>query len=703
MEWTQSPFFGLVPATKTPLKEGWSDGSYRITPQEAETMKTVGFVPPKGYCIVDADDEESVKQIETLLQQIGKLDKVFSYPTTRGKHFVFKTPDGELFDSISSSNGGTIFMPSDGKASKIDVKAGGRNGKNGYVKVKGEGVWRVKPDELLKAFETAIDAPVALLISKKFKISVEDYKSGARDDTAFKWLAKLRGKGITKEQWIQLMLTVKLAAGDPEDVNETVEWATRKWESSVSMGEVKDFEEGSDEEKGEIFWKKAFEYSEAGTVNGKKIWLARDVRYYDVLADHFINEYKLQTSYEDNQIWGMEKGVFKPIENFDSYIRRVIVSEVGNIKPSIFSGIKTYIESRLPMKTFSTNRFAVTFLNKTIDVSILQEINLSKDIMNQNTIPHNFDGLDESSYEKEIKFLDSMMKGWTKGNKDIEKELYELIGLCMIKYTGLEKAYFLLGTGANGKSMFLKYLINILGTTNVSHEDLKDLSEDKFSSSELYGKLANINTDISANVIEDPSLFKKIVSGDRIAGENKGQRKFRFAPYATHVFGANNIPYAKEMGDSDAINRRLKIITFNATFKKSGSQKSVVEMENTLLSKRVIELGIIRGIKAVHNALRTEFTESSASIKTLEEHKREMNHLYDFIEEEGIKDNESIISAHKRYQAWCKQYGYTAWALTNFVKKYKNAARGLGKKIHTETFDYGGVHRHRILMEGDDE
>lgn len=690
------PLNGKVPAIK------WK--TQRIPAEDVEMYDAVGAALPEGFIAVDCDSVEGVKQVENLLNLL-KI-KTLCYDTSKGrKHFIFKLPEGEFFEkNIGNTIKGTIFMKTEnGKTygSDIDIKGNGK----GYVVIRKDGEDRVSKDAILDFIKSEKPqvAPHLLLIPSSMRISIDDYQEGSRDDTVFKnWLTKLRAKKYTKEDFVQFCVELKILKQEQETIDEKVEWAESKWNSSVNMGEVNDYAKADEnneptEIRQTIHWKN----KKGANSKVRWSWQADDIYNYEILSNILIDKYNLVTSHDDGQIWGLDGGKFRPIENFRLYIGRIIARELENVKPSLFASIAQYLEARIPEKEFMSNRFAISFLNKTIDATTMKDIIVDENKMNQNTIPHTIESLDESNYHNECKFLDEMMFGWSKGSKVIEKELYELIGLSMTKYMGREKAFFLLGTGANGKSWFLKLLTKIIGTDNVSHEDLRDLSGDRFSTSELYGKLANINFDISANVIEDPSLFKKITSGDPISAENKGQKKFRFAPYATQIYGANNIPYARELGDSDAISRRIKIITFNSIF-DAKNDKEIVERENMLLSSRVIELAIIRGIKALNKALKTKWAESKESINAIAEHKKEVNHVIEFIEESNVFDGENAVDTFNRYKEWCKKYHYNPIHFTHFFKKYENAARGLGITVFKQDTGSKNKNRYKMVVERED-
>lgn len=728
IDWSVSPFFGLIKDGKQSKRKGWSDGTYRIGFNELDSEPSVGFVPPLGYCVVDADREDAVKKIEEL-NSLLNLD-VFSYKTTRGKHFVYKKPKGVYFDGLASSTNATIFLDNEYNQSKIDIKGGGvkQDGKrvNGFVKVKGNGVWRVDPQELLNAFENAPEAPLSLMVDKKIRFSLSNYKNGgARDHYMFKHVAIFRSKGWTKEQFVKFCVEIKIIASDRETINETIEWANQKWESSIDMGDVQDmtkerktwddfiekFSKNVEKDTKEKRTKKEndielklLEWKNAGTKE-LPIFKAINVKDINGVAHNIINELRLQYSAEDDQIWGIQMGVFKPIKNFDLLIKRWLIKKYGNIEPSVISKIKTFTEGAIPIKKFSKETFVTQFKNKVIDLSTMEEIELDKHTMIQNLIPHNLISENSlyNSHKEEYEFLKTLMNDWTLNNKQLQKQIYEMSGLALTKYTGREKAYFLTGFSENGKSTFLNLLTDAIGQNNISNEDLKELSEDKFSSSNLYGKLANINFDISSSVINDPSLFKRIVSGDTISAAYKSRDKFNFKPYSLMIFGCNNVPYAKEKGDSSAVSRRLEIIPFLNDFSKSKlSDKQKADFKEKIKSEKVIEVFLHLSIKHFNRAINNNFTISKISKTKLEEINREFNHIYDFIDEKGVKSNESVNDAFDRYKDWAKGEHVVTFGINEFVKKYINVARQYDINIYKERFSGNTSKRKRIIWDKKD-
>lgn len=121
----------------------------------------------------------------------------------------------------------------------------------------------------------------------------------------------------------------------------------------------------------------------------------------------------------------------------------------------------------------------------------------------------------------------------------------EVIGYLFYRRNELRKSFILVGDKANGKSTYLDMLKTLLGDSNTSALDLAELGE-RFKTAELFGKLANIGDDIGDEFIANPAIFKKLVSGDRVNAERKGQDPFDFSSYAKLLFSANSMPRIRD-------------------------------------------------------------------------------------------------------------------------------------------------------------
>jgi putative DNA primase/helicase len=142
--------------------------------------------------------------------------------------------------------------------------------------------------------------------------------------------------------------------------------------------------------------------------------------------------------------------------------------------------------------------------------------------------------------------------------------LYRLIAHTLYKeYLG-EKAAILIGSGSNGKSVFLSLVEEFVGSYNVAHRELQDFDEDGFAANNLQGKLANLATEIGEEEIQNATTFKKLTGRDSIQAQVKFEKPVKFENFASLMFATNEMPVFGQ--DNHAIWRRWLYIDFPYTF-----------------------------------------------------------------------------------------------------------------------------------------
>ena len=249
------------------------------------------------------------------------------------------------------------------------------------------------------------------------------------------------------------------------------------------------------------------------------------------------------------------------------------------------------------------------------------------------------------------------------------------------------KAFILTGTGSNGKSTYLKTLSNLMSEKNISALDLKKLG-DRFSTVMIFGKLANIGDDISNEFVTDTSLFKKVVTGETIDAEQKGQPKFDFKPFCKLLFSANNIPRMGKGSDSQAIMRRLVIVPFNAKF-KSDDPNFRPGIEEDLKGQESMEYLIQLGIQGLKRVLAAKnFTTSDAIKQELEEYEERNNPLLMFMkdceDEEYDIESEPTSAVYDRYKEFCLAESLQALSKIEFSRQM---VKTFGYKVIDKTIN----------------
>ncbi len=160
--------------------------------------------------------------------------------------------------------------------------------------------------------------------------------------------------------------------------------------------------------------------------------------------------------------------------------------------------------------------------------------------------------------------------------------LYRLIAHTLYKEYTTEKAAMLVGSGQNGKSVFLDVIEQFLGEYNVSHRSLQAF-EDKFAANQLEGKMANIHPDMGDESVKDMSTFKKLTGRDTMTADVKYESPIVFENFATLMFAANEMPVFGE--DNHAVWRRWVYVNFPHTFDENDPDAKDPEPKRKLMRR----------------------------------------------------------------------------------------------------------------------
>jgi P4 family phage/plasmid primase-like protien len=128
-----------------------------------------------------------------------------------------------------------------------------------------------------------------------------------------------------------------------------------------------------------------------------------------------------------------------------------------------------------------------------------------------------------------------------------------------------EIALFCLGSGANGKSVLTEAVARAFGTEARSAIKLHQIcGNDRKYVWKLENRLVNIATETDTKIIEDNSIFKNIVSGERFETDRLYREGVMMHTNVKLCFVMNEAPKFKH--GTDAENRRLRMIYFAKKF-----------------------------------------------------------------------------------------------------------------------------------------
>lgn len=347
---------------------------------------------------------------------------------------------------------------------------------------------------------------------------------------------------------------------------------------------------------------------------------------------------------------------YKPIET-------AMIQQIPNLKKTQRREVLDYMELIVEEKNQADARY-IAFRNGVLDIVTGELQPFSTELIITNKIPWDYN---PNAYNA---LADDTLNKLACCDPVIRALLEECIGYCFYRRNELGKAFILTGDKSNGKSTFLDVVKAILGEQNISALDLKELG-DRFSTSMMFGKLANIGDDIGDDFLQGAQVatFKKVVTGNRIKAERKGQDPFEFNPYIKLLFSANDIPRMKDK--TGAVLRRLVIIPFNASFtKESGEYNPYIKYE--LIEQSSIEYLIRVGVEGLKRIIENnEFTKSEKVQEQLDEYEAENNPIIAFIEDCGVEmiENQPTNEVYKRYQVFCADNSMTPMSHIVFSKQ----------------------------------
>jgi len=151
---------------------------------------------------------------------------------------------------------------------------------------------------------------------------------------------------------------------------------------------------------------------------------------------------------------------------------------------------------------------------------------------------------------------------WTESGRT--KALQEYVGYCLhIGDMPIDRALLVVGSGANGKGTFLHVVRGLLGEENTGSTELQTLANEKDARADFYGKIANIDDDLSARQIGSGlGMFKKLTAGDRVRARRLYEEGFEYEATGKHLYAANEVPDVTIPDDDEAFWRRWLLVEF---------------------------------------------------------------------------------------------------------------------------------------------
>lgn len=364
----------------------------------------------------------------------------------------------------------------------------------------------------------------------------------------------------------------------------------------------------------------------------KPIFFDKTTFLFDKFAQYLVSEKHIVKI--NNQLHIFKNGYYQVGYEM---IQKSMIELIPNLRDTQRKEVLKYLELIAPVKEIAPANY-IAFKNGIYDIVNDTLLPYTPDFVITNMIPHDYNPNAHSE------LVDNTINKIACNDSEIRALFEEYIGYNFYRRNELGKAFIFTGDRNNGKSTFLDVMQVILGYENTSSLDIKELG-DRFSTAMLFGKLANIGDDIGDDFLQGNavSLFKKIVTGNRVKAERKGQDPFEFNPYVKLTFSANEMPKMRDK--TGAVMRRLVMIPCDATFTKDDPDyRPFIKYE--LIEEPNIEYFIKIGIDGLKRVLENNsFTESKKCVERLKDYELENDNFLQFIDGMTADDFEDKVTS----------------------------------------------------------
>lgn len=611
----KSPLFrGYVPTKNKQCLEKFKSRKRLHRLEDVQAFDEYAGILGEETILIDVDDSETSDILFQIVKDLGLKCRV--YATTRGKHFLFRNPEGFVEKSWTKQTL-ALGIVSDAKV--------GRN--NSYSVLKFQGVER---PILYDCPENDIQNLPKWLTPVQTNQDFLNMKAGdGRNQALFNYILTLQSEDFTKEEARETIRLINRYILDDSLPDRELETILR-----------------DDAFKAPVFFKGS-------------------TFLFDKFATYLKNNNHIVKI--NNQLHIYRDGIYIP---GDMEIEAQMIKHIPHLKRAQRSEVLAYLEVMFQTEgeTRAANPNIIAFSNGLYNIKDGSFTDFTPQIVVTNKIPWPYNPAAKCD------LLDHTLDRLACNDPEVRALLEEMVGYCLYRRNELGKAFILIGDKSNGKSTFLHVVKNMLGDRNIAALDLKELG-DRFKTAELFGRLANIGDDIGDEFIANASVFKKLVTGDRVNVERKGQDPFEFNNYAKLLFSANNIPRMKDK--TGAVQRRLVIVPFDAKF-TSNDPDFRPFIKDELCEQDSMEYLILLGLTALRRVLiNAQFTTSSRVQGQLDEYEENNNPIIGFIKEIGLDgiENEPTKTVYRKYKEYCICNNFQALSNIEFSKQITKRCR----------------------------
>jgi P4 family phage/plasmid primase-like protien len=365
-----------------------------------------------------------------------------------------------------------------------------------------------------------------------------------------------------------------------------------------------------------------------------------------------------------------------------------------NITAGLVHDVIQQIKWIIPHKVEEIKTPYIAFADKLLDTDTFQ----FEDFERKKVAIHRLECTSEDTKKSIPQFEQFINSTMVNNQKFTDPELVRLIqemfGYYLLNAIKPQVVFFLVGQGANGKSVMLQVLERMIGSKFVSAMSIQSLTMNQFATSGLIGKKVNICNEEESKYLRSDK-FKALISGDMVQAERKFEGQFFFRPTTKYVFATNQMPTFD--GINYGIKRRMMVIPFKRIFKPD-------EQNHQLVDELIAELpGIIGWAITGANRLVKQgykFSTAQAVKESIEDFENLTSSALLFVREGYRHDSDGFIDyedLYKTYQDWCIKVGKKPLSMTLFNRDLRDNL-GVEVKVKWSTEKNKTVRGHNLSL-----
>lgn len=414
------------------------------------------------------------------------------------------------------------------------------------------------------------------------------------------------------------------------------------------------------------------------------------IENYEELISQLLKSVTLVHCYENNFYYRYNEktGVFQELD--ETRQKKIVLRYLQSIGKGIWTpALEKNILATFPsfvkgVPKMNIRKNILTLDNGVLDLSTMTLESWSEKNRSTFRLPVKYDKT------AECPVYDKFIEDVSVGDKILMNTLNEIVGYILSDSIEAGKLIALTGSGANGKSTFLKVVQSMLAEENISSISLSELNAKPFSRHFIADKKINIIYENDTKMTLSgmfSGITKSIVTGDAVNGEIKGGKNYSFTPNLKIVLAANTLPKIDEIPDT-AVLRRYLVLPFRACFLSNADKGIFSKMQKE--RKGILLRGLEGLLRLQDNNYR--FSYEKKSQKYIEEQVSQAFPICKFVNDYIKADKDSKITyneIHNIYLMWAKRNGIDS--LLSGKAFAEQVKRSLDKNyISYEMFKSGG-------------